>query len=436
AITGPRIAIVGAGPAGLAAAHDLTVLGADVALYDRASEPGGLLRSCIPQFRLPAEIVHEDVARILAMGMTFHPDTELTSLAEIRQLQADGFAAVLLALGGGSDRTPEIPGWRRDPATQTAIEYLGAVREDKVQPSARRVLVIGGGNAALDVARTALRRGAESATIVYRRDWRDMRALAREVEDARSDGVRFLTHSSVTEILWDGGRLRGARIAGAGPPGPGECNGPARKGSPRASDAFDGEVHEADAVLSAIGQIHPLAEALASARTGSLEREGIFCAGDFADDPSSVADAIASGRRASGRILAHLSQSGLWRASDRALDTLSSGWLDPVAGSASSPPLPAHEESIADALACLRCDYSLRLVADRCVLCGDCVVRCTEQSLRWTRRPGNNAFVLAVDDSSCTRCGDCLRACPVDALQWSLWTSTNRNIGHPASLAV
>ena len=426
---GPRIAIYGAGPAGLAAAHDLTVLGARVALFDQRDVVGGLLSDCIPEFRLPSEIVQQDLARILAMDVEFHPNTRLHDVDEAASLRSRGFVAVILALGAGSDRPPEIAGWKEHPATQTAIEFLRRFREGAATLSARRVVVIGGGNAALDVSRAALRLGATEVAVLYRRDWRDMRALAKEVEQAASEGVRFISNTVVDEIVWQGGRLRGVRLSGAG-----ASTTPSPWQPEVAAPPGEGLFWEADAVFSAIGQTSSFRDTMSAQAIEALETGGVFVCGDLASGPSSVAEAIASGRRAASRARAHLARSEGWEITPRAMDRLHSGWLPtPSDGQNGSQPsvscaLSGGADPQTDAGSCLRCDYSLHLHPDRCVLCGECVTRCAEQSLQFNPNRGTGGFVLSVDDATCTRCGDCIRTCPVSALSWTLWTSTNRHL--------
>ncbi|MEZ4647806.1 MAG: FAD-dependent oxidoreductase [Candidatus Eisenbacteria bacterium] len=504
---GPKVAIIGAGPAGLAAAHDLTVLGADVTLYDEREQAGGLLTSCIPDFRLPRDVAESDVDRILSMGLTFRPGVRFGGLDDARALLDEGFAAVVLAIGGGVDLVPPFFGWHESPQLVTAIDFLSRPADGR---ALGHTLVVGGGNAALDVARAATRRGATDVEIVYRRRGSDMRALPREIDEAREEGIRFRFTTVVDEIVAENGTVVGVRIArtdssetgflpadtivsaigqsssftwDASPvPTESSRDSAAATASGSASDA-PGTDPAAD--VTAGGPAHvPGAdrrEQMLSMRASESET-CLFVCGDFETGPSTVADAIASGRRAAARVTAVLEASGVWESPEERLtrllgDPLFDPWtgrsVDARAAAASSRAAAAssraaavgsHTEDVhavagsqvrrdyatwvgscgADALAaasesaslCLSCDQTLRLHADRCVLCGQCAARCPEDSLRWIQNPRTRGFTLSVDDTTCIRCGECVAACPVGAIHWTRWTSPNRNVIQPEPMLV
>ena len=415
--TGPSIAVIGAGPAGLAAAHDLTVLGARVSVFDSRDEAGGLLTSCIPGFRLPEEVVREDVRRILSMGMRFHPGTRFGSLDEARGLLSQGFVALLLALGGGHDKVPAIPGWRGGAGITTAIDFLADYRKGTWSRPLGRTVVIGGGNAALDVARTAVREGGAPVEILYRRDWGDMRVPWSEIEEARAERVRFRILTVVSEVVWEGDGLAGVRVV----------------------SGEDESFLPVDTLISAIGQSQPFGGPSARGSDGATEIPGVFACGDYVTGPTTVADAIASGRRAAARLRAALGSDGTWPCPDHALTRLREGYLPATSASLRADDFagdPVWEAAVADARDCLHCDQLLGLHPDRCVLCGACSSRCPEDSLRWIQNSRTGGFTLTVDDSTCTRCGDCVAGCPVGAIHWSLWTSPNRNLEHREILTV
>ncbi|RKY17279.1 MAG: hypothetical protein DRQ55_16160, partial [Planctomycetota bacterium] len=177
--SGKSVAIVGAGPAGLAAAHELRLRGHAVTLLDAASEPGGVLRSGIPGYRLPPEAVARDVARILELDVSFRGDTRLGRDVSLDGLLSDGFDAVLLALGAGRARKLDVPGadGAGRPEVVDALGYLARVASGDRVPSGAKVVVVGGGNAAFDAARSALRSGADEVVIAYRRTRAEMPAL-------------------------------------------------------------------------------------------------------------------------------------------------------------------------------------------------------------------------------------------------------------------
>jgi NADPH-dependent glutamate synthase beta subunit-like oxidoreductase len=435
---GPSIAIVGAGPSGLAAAHDLAVSGARVTLFDRQVEPGGLLTSCIPEFRLPEKVVREDVDRILSLGIHFQGNAAFNDIPHLTNLLSGGYAAVLLAVGAGEDKVPEIGGWTRGTETVTAIGFLQSFRSRRLEMPGRRVIVVGGGNAALDAARAALRAKAAEVRVLYRRDWSDMPALHDEIKTAMAEGVQFHTMTLPVDAVWEGGRLTAVRAVNTRADGvglEGRCE----------IMVVDGTEHlfTADMIISAIGQEHPLRGVLGLVDPSGNGRDrgdgqgdvtlppGLYACGDFVAGPSSVVDAIASGRRAAAEMRAGLAEAGTWSPADDEFEQLLDDSIPAPATPTLVQPAPGdltNDSATALAGNCLRCDYSLRLHTDRCVLCGECAVRCTEDSLRWSRDARTGAYALSVNDSTCTRCGDCVNGCPVGAIHWSLWTRRNRNI--------
>jgi ferredoxin len=259
-----------------------------------------------------------------------------------------------------------------------------------------------------------------------------MTALSREIEEAMAEGVRFRTLTLPVEILWDGDSLLGMQAVET------RVNGASLGGRRDVHPVAGTEhVHRADVIVSAIGQEHPLQRVLGIASESEAARglvaPGIYACGDFLTGPGTVASAIASGRRAAAAVRAYLGRTGAWALPE-----------DGVAGEHAPSPSavrdPADrfstESAIAIAGTCLRCDDLLTLRSDRCLLCGECVVRCTHEALRWSRDPETGAYGLLVNDEACTRCGDCVGACPAGAIHWSLWTRENRNTDPRIVLAV
>jgi len=189
--SGQRVAVVGAGPAGLAAAHDLRLRGHAVDLYDAAPEPGGLLRSGVPGFRLPAEALDRDVERILDLGVRFEGGRRLGDNLNLAALLEQGHDAVFLAVGASRPLRLELPGLDEEgaPRVDEALRYIAGHLGDMPLKTGRRVLVIGGGNAAMDAARVALRTGAESVVAVFPESREQMAALEDEVTGATAAGM-------------------------------------------------------------------------------------------------------------------------------------------------------------------------------------------------------------------------------------------------------
>lgn len=397
---GPDVAIVGAGPAGLAAAHDLAVAGARVTLFDRDERPGGLLAGCIPSFRLPPAVVDADIRRILSLGIEFRGGFAFRDLEQLTQLRTEGYAAALLAVGAGDDRIPSVRGWRPGAFCRTAIEFLRAVSGGEARLDGRRVAVVGGGNGAVDAARAALRVGAKEVTVLYRRTREEMPAFRREVDAAEAEGVRFRFRTVADAVEWSEHAPGGLRCG-------------------------DGPFHACDAIIFAIGQ-----ERLAPVVHDPAQ--GIFATAAPQRRAGTVVDAIAAGRRAAAQIVDSLARDDRAPASARRVPEAARVVRAP-SGNGHGDEAPAldvccgmvREMAAREAARCLGCDRLLVLDADACIACGRCVDACVWNALTW--RPATQAeWRLGVDDVACRRCGDCIARCPTQALRWMPWRRPNR----------
>ena len=302
---GMSVAVVGAGPAGLAAAHDLRLRGYDVTLFDAADQPGGLLRTGIPAFRLPREAVQRDVDRILALGVTFIGNTALGRDLQLGELLDGAHAAVFLALGAHQPFGLEIecaPG-ASPPTVVDALTYLNEALTGNTPATGRRVVVVGGGNAAIDAARTARRLGAQEVRLVYRRQRDAMPALTHEVDEAEREGVEL--HLQMQPVRLDEGGIVCLRT---------EPGAPDDSGRRRPVTVPETESHfPADLVIVAVGQ-KPASEFLTTGAP-ALERRAdgrlevntetlrtsdprVFAGGDLVPGERTVTDAIATGQRA------------------------------------------------------------------------------------------------------------------------------------------
>jgi len=211
----PKVAVAGSGPAGLAFAGDMAKAGYRVTVFEALHETGGVLRYGIPEFRLPNRILDRETDGLKALGVTFRTDIVIGRTLTPDDLRNEGFQALFIASGAGLPRFMNIPGENLN-GVMSCNEYLTRVNlMDAADPQSdtpllrgRNVLVIGGGNTAMDAVRTARRLGAETATIVYRRTEEDMPARAEEVRHAREEGIRFLTlHNPVEYHADSNGRV-------------------------------------------------------------------------------------------------------------------------------------------------------------------------------------------------------------------------------------
>ncbi len=202
---GPRVACVGAGPASLTVARDLAPLGYAVTVFDGETRGGGFIRSQIPRFRLPEEVIDEEVGYILGLGVEFRGGQRIDSM---RELLADGWDAVFVGSGAPRGRDLEIPG-RHEAAAHIhiGIDWLASVSFGHVGSIAGRVLVLGGGNTAMDCCRSARRLGASDVKVVVRSGFDEMKASPWEKEDAQHEGIPILNNHVPTCFEHEGGRL-------------------------------------------------------------------------------------------------------------------------------------------------------------------------------------------------------------------------------------
>ncbi len=204
---GRRVALVGAGPASLTVARDLLPLGYAVTLYDGDARAGGMIRSQIPKFRLPESVIDEEVGYILGLGPELRLGQRVDSL---RALLAEGYDAIFVGCGAPRGRDLDIPGRREAAANiHIGIDWLAAVSFGHVSRIGRRVLVLGGGNTAMDCCRTSRRLGGEDVRVVVRSPFAEMKASPWEKEDAMHEGIPIIDCHVPKAFLHEGGRLTG-----------------------------------------------------------------------------------------------------------------------------------------------------------------------------------------------------------------------------------
>jgi dihydropyrimidine dehydrogenase (NAD+) subunit PreT len=303
-----RVAVIGGGPAGIAAAVSLRRLGYGVSLYDRNPRLGGLVSYAIPSYRLPDSAIERELGRLADAGIALHLGATLgeAELADIFASHAATFLAVGLSLSGAL----QIPGLGLS-GVWPALEYLAAARRaarGEGQPPAlgRRVIVIGGGNVAVDAASVAARQGAAQVTVLYRRTQAEMPAWAEEYKDAAALGVQFRWLTAVTEIIGAGGRVSGVRLQRMELTQP-DASG--RRGVRPA--AGDEEILPCDTVIVAIGQmlecdalqrlgleVTPEGFLRVDAATWETTRRNVFAGGDAVRGGSYVVQAVADGAQA------------------------------------------------------------------------------------------------------------------------------------------
>ena len=338
-----RVAIVGAGPAGLSAAHDLALLGYSATVFEAASEPGGMMRFGIPEYRLPRGLIRAEIDKLLALGVELRLNTPLSNTLGLAQLRAQGFEAIFLAVGVSKGRDLALPGIDLDGVVK-AVDYLLNVNRGYRMDLGRRIVVIGGGFVAFDAARTAMRAddepaaaaaearvkealdsaraairgGARDVTIVSLETFDEMPVLRtmqgrEEFDEARKEGVKFLTRRGAARFA---GSERLQTIDLRRVTTVFDADG---RFAPRYDDADIVSI-EADACILAIGQQPDLGflsatdgVALTPAGTIRVDRHtlstsvpGVFAGGDVAFGPRNLIDAVANGKHAARSIHAYL----------------------------------------------------------------------------------------------------------------------------------
>ncbi|MCF7837158.1 MAG: FAD-dependent oxidoreductase [Candidatus Marinimicrobia bacterium] len=303
---GRKIAIVGAGPAGLAGAYFLARLGYKPRVFEAEPRPGGMLVQAIPAYRLPREELAREVRMIEGLGVDLVTEKALGRDFTLASLRDEGYEAVFLAVGAPRGIGLDIPGSKARGVTE-AMEFLRRYNLRGSVPIGKRVAVIGGGNAAIDAARTALRLGAESVTVLYRRTREEMPAYAEEIEEALQEGVELKTLAAPEEIVVDAdGAASGVKCRAMTL---GDFDRTGRRRPEASSDEYF--VLDCDQVILAIGQRLD-AKALdpglglemtgngwikADPVTGRTSVPWIYAGGDAATGPWSVVSAIADGER-------------------------------------------------------------------------------------------------------------------------------------------
>src|SRR6476619_2279681 len=243
---GKRIALIGAGPASLPVARDLAPLGYHCVIFDQDPQPGGMIRTQIPRFRLPESIIDEECGYILNLGIEFRGDKRIDSL---KALLAEGWDAVFVGCGAPRGRDLDVPGRKEAAANiHIGIDWLSSVSFGHINKIGKRVIVLGGGNTAMDCCRTARRLGGEDVKVIVRSGFDEMKASPWEKEDAMGEDIPILNMLVPKEVKHDNGRIKGVLFEKV----KAEYDAKGRRSLIPSGEPD--EFHECDDVLVAIGQ--------------------------------------------------------------------------------------------------------------------------------------------------------------------------------------
>ncbi len=429
------VAIVGAGPAGLTAAHDLARAGFGVTVFEAAPEPGGMLGRAIPRYRLPYEVVREDIDDILALGVELRTSCAVGRDITLVELERD-FQATVIATGLSESRSLGVPGIDSR-GVLLALPLLRAIRAADPPPLGDRLVVVGGGNVAIDVARSARRLGVREVAMAFLESREEMPAWEWEIEEALEEGIELLPSRGPRRILAEQGRVTGIELKHCASVFDAEG---------RFSPTFDESritALAADTIVLAIGQAADLSCLAGSrvevaggdrlaydAETMLTSEPGVFACGEVSTGPGAAVEAVADGHRVA-RAVQHFLETG---------ETLKQPPVDEMEAIGDIPdetvarirarekvdvertPVEARvrdfaeiergfteAEAHAEAQRCLSCTTGAFVDEERCAGCLTCVRTC----------PFGVATVDAtavMPEEKCQACGLCAAVCPAAAI--------------------
>ncbi|HHW44591.1 FAD-dependent oxidoreductase [Desulfofundulus thermobenzoicus] len=428
-----KVAVVGAGPAGLTAAYDLATRGYLVTVFERWPEAGGHLYASLPTYRLPRHVVRQDVARIKAAGVEIRTGVEIGKDLGLSELK-EKFDAVILAVGLSSSRCLNLPGFEHPQGVLPALPFLQGANLGRPHAVARRVIVIGGGDVAMDVARVALRLGAREVRVVCLEFREIMPAHSWEIQEALEEGVELWPGWGPVRVLLEGDRIQGLAVKGV-------VSVFDEKGrfNPRFDESRTAVV-PGEMIIQAIGQCADLTcldgSAVAVNERGQLlvdgdrmttSEPGIFACGEVATGPGPAVNAVASGHRAAAAVCAYLEGERISATRPPVIPDLPQ-WIRPQLPSLPRqevPVLPVEERrssfvpvesgftqtrALREAERCLRCGLGAVVNTERCVACLTCRRVC----------PYGVPVVegrASIGADACQGCGICATACPAGAIE-------------------
>ena len=437
-----KVAVIGAGPAGMSAALDLARMGYRPTVFEKFPVGGGIPATAIPKYRLPRDVIQMDIDWICAHGVELRTGVEVGKDKTIADLlDKEGFAAVLVAAGLSKSRLLPLPG-SDHPRVLGVMDFLTALAFDKSVDLGQDVLVIGGGNVAMDAARSAVRLGARRVRAMCLEDEQEMPAWKWEQDEAKEEGVTFTHRRGPVEVIVADGKITGLKARKVT-----RVFDENRRFNPQYDDS-DTVTFECDTVILAIGQmadtgfvagsdlkLDPRGQLEYNPATHQTSRPNVFACGEIVTAPGSAVEACANGQRAARVIDAFLSGREI-----RIDDTLPPqiGRIDPGSpcfqnvkrtqriGVAVEPPekrssdfAPVDhtltaEQAVREARRCMICGSGAEVLVDKCAACLTCLRVCPFGVPKVTD-------VARIHSDLCQACGMCVADCPANAIVPKGW---------------
>lgn len=473
--TGPRVAIIGAGPGGLEAAHDLAKWGYQVTIFERHSEPGGLLVLGIPRYRLDRELVKMEIEAICNGGVEIRTDTPIGPDFPISRLEAEGFEAIIIDIGMMDGRLLPLEGVELE-GVYKGIDFVRDVILGKKVKVGERVIVIGGGNVAFDACRSAMRVGPKEVTVICLENVEEMLADDFEIEEGVREGVKIINRKGPKRVIGENGKVVGLETIDAS-----RVFDEQGRFSPQYIEGTE-KVYPADTVIFTIGQKADFSfltgeQGIETTKNGLIacdpqtlttSRPGVFAVGDIATGPKLIITAQRSGQMAAIAVDTYLAKK---RRAPKLVEVhrdlpyfrLNTGRIEmpidytrqPRRNPSSIPHWKAaesfdlveigfdEEQARQQGERCLKCNINTIFNGPRCIMCNGCVDVCPEKCLMmvditeiygadpdsdkvieaWCDRylggqpqePGVVSVMLK-DETACIRCALCAARCPTETI--------------------